>query len=84
MRVPASFWTSFADIPTRSSGPRPVVFCGASRCSAIASDRSELYGQLYNLGSDLGVPRNLKIEESDRVAATTQLLHKVLTSANGS
>ncbi len=60
-----------------------MVFCGASRCSAIASDRSVLYGQLYNLGNDPGAPRNLKAEESDRVAAMTQLLHRGVTPAGG-
>lgn len=60
-----------------------MVFCGAGRYSPIASDRSVLYGQLYNLRNELGEPRNLKAEESDRVTAMTQLLRRVLTPAGG-
>ena len=60
-----------------------MVFCGAGRLNPIASDRSVLYGQMCNLGNDLGAPRNLEAEESDRVAAMTQLLHGVLTPAGG-
>ena len=60
-----------------------MAFCGTGRCNPIASDCPVLSGQFRNLRNDLGEPRNLKAEESDRVAAMTQLLHRVLTPAGG-